>query len=137
MVSAFRQASVSMSLFDLEQRYLRLNDTASQVMGLPEEALRGRFYLDTVPEDVTSLGVLRSLREVAETGRPVHYESYTRAPSGIREHAWNREMWPVREGTESSARSPSPRSTAASSTGHGSAWPYSTRRRSRSVRPWT
>ncbi|MEU6877243.1 SpoIIE family protein phosphatase [Streptomyces sp. NPDC046712] len=97
VVSAFGQASVSMSLFDLEQRYLRLNDTASRVMGLSEEELRGRFYLETVPEDGTSLGFLRSLREVAETGRPMHYESYTRAPSGIREHAWDLEMWPVRD----------------------------------------
>jgi len=94
---AFRRAAVSMSIFDLQQRYLRLNDTACQVMGVPEEILRGRFYLDTVPEDATSLGFLRSLREVAETGLPLRYESYTRPPSGIREHAWNLEMWPVRD----------------------------------------
>ncbi|SEL16101.1 SpoIIE family protein phosphatase [Streptacidiphilus jiangxiensis] len=94
---AFRQASVSLSVFDLTQSYLRLNDTASEVMGIPEDALRGRFYLDTVPEDDTSLGFLRSLREVARTGQPIRYQSHTRAPSGLREHAWSLEMWPVRD----------------------------------------
>ncbi|MEZ0070399.1 serine phosphatase RsbU (regulator of sigma subunit)/anti-sigma regulatory factor (Ser/Thr protein kinase) [Streptacidiphilus sp. MAP12-20] len=93
---AFRQASFSMSVFDAEQRYVRLNDTASGVMGVGEEVLRGRFFPAGVPEDVDQTGTLEALRDVAATGKPVHYESYTRAPSGIREHAWNLEMWPIR-----------------------------------------
>ncbi|WP_433467534.1 SpoIIE family protein phosphatase [Spirillospora sp. CA-128828] len=95
----FQQASVSMSAFDTGQRYLRLNDVACQVMGVCEDSLTGRFYGHTVPEDQTSLGFLRHLREVAESGTPSHYESYTHAPSGTREHAWNIEMWPVRDGS--------------------------------------
>jgi PAS domain S-box-containing protein len=93
----FQQASVSMSAFDTRQRYLRLNGVASQVMGVGEEALVGRFYWDTVEGDAANLGFLAHLREVAWSGRPSHYESYTRAPSGGREHAWNIEMWPLRE----------------------------------------
>ncbi|MGW0732215.1 SpoIIE family protein phosphatase [Streptomyces sp. NPDC002851] len=93
---AFQQASVSMSAFDTQQRYLRMNEVASQVMGVGEEELRGRFYMDTVDDAEHSRGFNSHLRQVAETGRPVHYESYTRAPSGTREHAWNVEMWPVR-----------------------------------------
>ncbi|TPQ21470.1 ATP-binding SpoIIE family protein phosphatase [Streptomyces sporangiiformans] len=94
---SFQQASVSMSAFSTDQRCLRLNDVACRVMGVGEDALVGRFYLDTVPEDRTSRGFLQHLREVTRTGRPVHYESYTSAPSGSREHAWNIEMWPVRD----------------------------------------
>lgn len=94
---AFRQASMSISVFDADQRYRRLNDTACEVMGVAEEVLRGRVFPAGVPEDVNQLGTLRALREVAATGRPVHYESYTRAPSGIREHAWNLELWPIRD----------------------------------------
>jgi PAS domain S-box-containing protein len=94
---AFEQASMSMSVFDVEQRYLRLNETASEVMGLDESVLRGRVFPAGVPEDVSQLGMLRALRDVAATGKPVHYESYTRAPSGIREHAWNLELWPIRD----------------------------------------
>ncbi|MDX6345427.1 MAG: hypothetical protein QOF84_217 [Streptomyces sp.] len=94
---AFEQASVSMSIFDTQQRYLRLNDTACRVMGVDESALRGRYFPDTVENAEHSRGFLAHLREVAHSGRPVHYESHTRAPSGSREHAWNTEMWPVRD----------------------------------------
>ncbi len=93
---AFQQASVSMSAFSTDQRYLRLNDVACRVMGVGEDALVGRFYEGTVPEDRTSRGFLEHIRKVARTGDAVRYESYTRAPSGSREHAWNIEMWPVR-----------------------------------------
>jgi PAS domain-containing protein/anti-sigma regulatory factor (Ser/Thr protein kinase) len=94
---AFRQASFSMSMFDAAQRYLRLNEAACEVMGLGEEALRGHPFPYGLPEDVDQLGTLQALRDVAATGKPAHYESYTRAPSGIREHAWNLELWPVRD----------------------------------------
>jgi len=94
---AFRQASFSMSVFDAVQRYLRLNAVACEVMGLGEEALRGHAFPYGLPADVDQLGTLQALRDVAATGKPTHYESYTRAPSGIREHAWNLELWPVRD----------------------------------------
>jgi PAS domain S-box-containing protein len=95
--AAFQQASVSMSVFDTEQRYLRMNDMACRVMGVEEAEFRGRFFLDTVENAEHNRGFLRHLGQVARTGRPVRYESYTRAPSGMREHAWNTEMWPLRD----------------------------------------
>ncbi|WP_105968671.1 ATP-binding SpoIIE family protein phosphatase [Streptomyces geranii] len=94
---AFQQASYSMSVFDIEQRYRRLNDVAGQVMGVEEAALIGRVFPYGVPEDVDWRGTLQALKDVAATGKPAHYESFTRAPSGIREHAWNLELWPVRD----------------------------------------
>ncbi|MEG3631463.1 SpoIIE family protein phosphatase [Streptomyces poriticola] len=93
---AFAQASMSMSVFDTEQRYTRVNDVGCEVMGVPEEALLGRHFPDTVDDAAPHGGFLDHLRQVAETGRPVHYESFTRAPSGSRYHAWSIEMWPVR-----------------------------------------
>ena len=95
MAQACRQASFPISSFDTEQRYLWLNDQAVRVLGLPEAAVRGRVFPYGIPEDVSQRGLLRAMREVVETGGPVHYESYTRAPSGIREHAWNVELWPI------------------------------------------
>lgn len=94
---AFEQASLSMSVFDTEQRYLRLNGAACRVMGVPEEVLLGRHFPDTVEDGEHSRGFLGKLRQVADTGRPVRYESFTGAPSSNREHAWNFEMWPVRD----------------------------------------
>jgi serine phosphatase RsbU (regulator of sigma subunit) len=92
---AFRQASFSMSVFDAEQRYLRLNDVACQVMGVEAAVLEGQPFPFGVPEDVSQHGTLIAMRDVVSTGKAVHYESFTRAPSGIREHAWNLELWPI------------------------------------------
>ncbi|MDW4908610.1 SpoIIE family protein phosphatase [Streptomyces sp. ADMS] len=93
----FRQASMSMSVFDTGQRYLRMNDAACAVMGRPEAEFLHRYYPDTVEDAEHSRGFLRHLEIVAETGRPVHYESWTRSPSGRRMHAWTTEMWPLRD----------------------------------------
>jgi serine phosphatase RsbU (regulator of sigma subunit)/PAS domain-containing protein/anti-sigma regulatory factor (Ser/Thr protein kinase) len=94
---AFQQAVMSMSIFDTRQQYLRLNDVACRVMGVPEEALLGRFFSDTVEDAEHSRGFLAGLRQVAETGRAFRYESFTGAPALNRDHAWTIEMWPVRE----------------------------------------
>ncbi|WP_314220583.1 SpoIIE family protein phosphatase [Streptomyces zaehneri] len=94
---AFQQASMSMSVFDPHQRYLRLNEVACKVMGVSEDVLLGRHFPDTVQEAENSRGFDRHLRHVAETGRPIRYESWAGAPSLNREHAWTTEMWPVRE----------------------------------------
>ncbi|MEU9309840.1 SpoIIE family protein phosphatase [Streptomyces sp. NPDC048256] len=94
---AFQQASMSMSIFDPQQRYLRLNEVACKVMGVSEDVLLGRHFPDTVQEVEHSRGFDWHLRHVAETGRPIRYESWAGAPSLNREHAWTTEMWPVRE----------------------------------------
>ncbi|CAL9366481.1 hypothetical protein SUDANB15_00761 [Streptomyces sp. enrichment culture] len=93
---AFQQAPTAMSVFDTERRFLRLNDAAREAMGLPEENLLGRFFLDAVGRTEHTLGIDRQLRRVAETGEPLHHESFGRAPSDPRLHAWKVEMWPVR-----------------------------------------
>ncbi|MEW1779777.1 PAS domain-containing protein [Streptomyces sp. NPDC086777] len=77
---AFQQASMSMSVFDLRRRHLRSNDVACHALGVPEEALLGRFFPDTVEGSPHGECLLRRLRQVAETGRPVRSESFTGAP---------------------------------------------------------
>ncbi|NUU22374.1 MAG: SpoIIE family protein phosphatase, partial [Streptomycetaceae bacterium] len=92
---AFAGSPVAMSMFDREAHYLRLNRTACRLMGVPEEELRWRAYEDSVPDDHTSRAFRQHLLQVARTGEPVCYESYTRAPASTREHAWNIWMWPI------------------------------------------
>jgi PAS domain S-box-containing protein len=94
---AFQQASMSMSVFDTSQRYLRLNEAACKVMGVPEAALLGRPFPQTVEDQESSRGFLWHMRRVAETGRPLRYESHTGAPGLNRDHAWTTDMWPVRD----------------------------------------
>ncbi|MGW0817915.1 SpoIIE family protein phosphatase [Streptomyces viridiviolaceus] len=94
----FQQSSLSMSVLDPGLRYVRVNDAAWRTAGVPAKDLVGRYLPDTlqnIDDDVPAF--LRHLRQVAETGRPVQYESFTHAPSGTREHAWTVEMWPVRD----------------------------------------
>ncbi|MFJ5227256.1 SpoIIE family protein phosphatase [Streptomyces sp. NPDC088400] len=92
------QAPVAMSAFDNQHRYIRLNEAACQILGTPETELRGRFFSDTIAlDDHESQDFLEHLREVTRTGKPLHYESYTRALTSPREHAWNIHMWPVRD----------------------------------------
>ncbi|MFH9659448.1 SpoIIE family protein phosphatase [Streptomyces sp. NPDC017248] len=95
---AFEQASMSMSVFDLQQRYLRVNDAACKVLGVRETELTGRFFPDTVEDVEDNRGFLRHLRQVARTARPVRYESFAGAPALNREHLWSIEMWPLRAG---------------------------------------
>ncbi|MET8948057.1 SpoIIE family protein phosphatase [Streptomyces sp. NPDC004542] len=94
---AFQQASMPMSVFDSRQHYLRMNGMACQVMGVSEEALLGRYFPDTVEDAEHNRGLLRHLRQVAETGRPVRYETFAGAPALNREQARSIEMWPVRD----------------------------------------
>ncbi|WP_149552796.1 SpoIIE family protein phosphatase [Streptomyces marokkonensis] len=96
---AFQQASLAISVVDTEQRFVRLNAAACEAMGRNEESLIGRTFLDTVGRTDRTIGVDRHLRRVAETGEPLHHESFGRAPSDSRNHAWNVEMWPVRDVT--------------------------------------
>lgn len=97
----FQQASLSMSVHDTRQRYLRVNDTARRMLGLPQEDLIGQRLSDVMEEvDADGSGFMRHLRQVVDTGRPAHYETFTPASSLLGEHAWTIEMWPVRDASD-------------------------------------
>ncbi|WP_190203710.1 SpoIIE family protein phosphatase [Streptomyces fumanus] len=94
----FRQASLSMSVHDTRQRYLRVNDTALRRMGLTERELIGRPLPEVMAGvDAGGPDFRRHLRQVTDTGRPVRYETFTPASSVLGEQAWIIEMWPVRD----------------------------------------
>ncbi|MDT0609338.1 SpoIIE family protein phosphatase [Streptomyces lancefieldiae] len=97
----FQQASLSMSVHDTRQRYLRVNDTARRALGLPEEDVIGR----RLPETMDDMGAngpefVRHMRQVVDTGRPARYEICTPASSPLGDHAWTIEMWPVRDASD-------------------------------------
>ncbi|MFG2745130.1 SpoIIE family protein phosphatase [Streptomyces chartreusis] len=91
----FQQASVAMSAFDPQQRYLLLNNAACQVMGMSAGELLGRFYTDSVPVDSISEALQRNLRAVAHTGKPISFDSHARGPAEGPEKAWSVDLWPV------------------------------------------
>ncbi len=67
---------MSLSVFDTEQRYVRLNDVACRVMGVPEDVLLGRYFPESVEDAEHSQSFLNNLRTVTETGRPLRYDSW-------------------------------------------------------------
>ena len=94
---AFAQSPVTMTIFDADVRYLRVNEATRQIMGAGEAELRGRPFIETVPENVASDEYLQQLRRVIETGTPVSHESVIKLPSATREYARTSWMWPVRD----------------------------------------
>jgi PAS domain S-box-containing protein len=96
--ATFQQSSLSMSVHDTGQRYVRVNDTARRMLGVPEEELIGRRLPEIMEEvDADGSGFRRHFQQVVDTGRPAHYETFTDASSPLGEHAWTVEMWPVRD----------------------------------------
>ncbi|CAM5442648.1 hypothetical protein SFUMM280S_00286 [Streptomyces fumanus] len=105
----FRQASLSMSVHDTRQRYLRVNDTALRRMGLTERELIGQPLPEVMAGvDAGGPDFRRHLRQVTDTGRPVRYETFSPASSVLGEQAWIIEMWPVRDPYGEVPPSPSP-----------------------------
>lgn len=94
---AFQQSSLAISVLDTEHRFIRLNDAACAAMGGTEEALLGHGFLDTAGRSEGTRGIDRHMRQVAETGRSLRDESFGQAASDLHRHAWNVEMWPVRD----------------------------------------
>ncbi|MER5428027.1 SpoIIE family protein phosphatase [Streptomyces sp. NPDC002588] len=93
----FQQASLALSAFDTERRVLWLNAAAQRLVGHAEDDLVGRDLVDFMPDDDNIERYLRHQEQVVRTGAAVHYEGYGRPAPGGREHAWNVEMWPVRD----------------------------------------
>jgi PAS domain S-box-containing protein len=94
----FQQASVALSAFDTEQRIMRFNAAAGQRTEFSEESVVGRPLNEIFPTtDLGERSFLEHQRDVIRTGQPMHFEGYGAPQSGGREHAWNVEMWPVRD----------------------------------------
>ena len=96
----FEQASIALSAFDPDRRLLRVNAAACRDIGLTEDELVGRTFDDISPAIKDDLSFLWHHREVFRTRQPVHFEGFGRSPSEQRDHAWNVEMWPVRDASD-------------------------------------
>ncbi|MGW5256165.1 SpoIIE family protein phosphatase [Streptomyces sp. NPDC004012] len=95
---AYQQAPVAMSVYDTQLRFLRANDRAAELLEAEADTLAGQRFADLLSEDDESgWRFNRSLRQVVETGRPVHYENHTRPSTQHHEHAWTIDMWPVQD----------------------------------------
>ncbi|MFE4626035.1 ATP-binding SpoIIE family protein phosphatase [Streptomyces mirabilis] len=93
---AFTQCPVVQVIYDTEVRFARINDAAARRFATTEKALRGRRVADVFPQPMYAAHQ-RHLRQVIETGKPVHYEGYYGLPGVVHERPWAHEMGPVRD----------------------------------------
>ncbi|MBE4737607.1 SpoIIE family protein phosphatase [Streptomyces sp. NPDC013978] len=93
---AFTQCPVVQVIYDTELRFARVNAAAGRRFAATEEELRGRLVSDVFSAPVYA-AFQRHLRQVIETGEPVHYEGYYSVPGVIHERPWAHEIGPVRD----------------------------------------
>ena len=91
----FERAPVGLAVYDLELRYVRINDRMAEINGLPAAEHIGRTAGEILP-DVEA--VEASLRQVLEGGEPLtelEIAGATAAAPGV-EREWIVSYWPVR-----------------------------------------
>src|SRR5215211_2168673 len=91
----FERAPVGLGLFDLEFRYIRINDRLAEINGLSAEQHLGRHVSEVVPE---LEAVEAQLRQVLATGEPLvelEVAGTTPAAPGVGRE-WLVSYWPVR-----------------------------------------
>lgn len=85
------------ALFDLDLRYIRVNDSMAAINGLGADEHVGRQVAEVIP-GISAEGVLEPLRQVLETGEPVDVEATGRtAGDPDQDHTWLVSYYPVRD----------------------------------------
>ena len=93
-------APVGIGFWDLDLRFVRVNDALAEINGLPPEAHVGRTLEEVVPDLADRLEPL--YRRVLDTGRPVVHEESTGPVPGTPgdERHWFSSYFPVRTAEE-------------------------------------
>ena len=87
-------------MFDLEMRYIRVNQALTELNGMPEEAHIGVRPTDVLPELAEQvLGVFRRVIDAEETVSDVEVSGTTPAAPGVERHLLS-DWYPIREDGE-------------------------------------
>ncbi|MFF2848785.1 SpoIIE family protein phosphatase [Streptomyces sp. NPDC058001] len=90
----FTQSPCPTAIYDTRLRLITLNDAMVDVIGLPEEEIRG-LRLSEIGGKPASIDLERDMLEVVRTGRREHIETYMRTGGEFRDHAWSAHMTPL------------------------------------------
>ncbi|KOV63915.1 SpoIIE family protein phosphatase [Streptomyces sp. MMG1121] len=91
------QSPCALAVFDGALRLRRMNDAMSDVIGLPEERVRG-LRLAEIGGRPQSEELEQAMLRVLTTGRPDDVQASSRTGRGDHAHAWLARIAPVRDG---------------------------------------
>ncbi|MGW0211132.1 SpoIIE family protein phosphatase [Streptomyces sp. NPDC003233] len=90
------QSPCAVAVYDAELRLRRMNDAMAEVIGLPEERVRG-LRLSEIGGKPQSEELERGMLQVLTTGSPLDMQIFMRTGGEDRAHAWLAGMAPVRD----------------------------------------
>ncbi|MEU2717422.1 SpoIIE family protein phosphatase [Streptomyces sp. NPDC007205] len=90
------QSPCAVAVYDAELRLRRMNEAMAEVIGLPEERLRG-LRLAEIGGRAQSDDLEQGMLRVLTTGRPLDVQTSVHTGDGDRAHAWLARMAPVRD----------------------------------------
>ncbi|MFF4803043.1 SpoIIE family protein phosphatase [Streptomyces sp. NPDC001351] len=92
--AALTQSPCAVAVYDERLRLRRVNDAMAEVIGLPEERVRG-LRLAEIGGKPQSEELEAHMVQVLTTGRPLDVQTYMRSGGEDRAHAWLARMAPV------------------------------------------
>ncbi|MEU0969344.1 SpoIIE family protein phosphatase [Streptomyces sp. NPDC005917] len=98
--AALTQSPCAIAVYDEQLRLRRMNDAMAEVIGLPEERAQG-LRVTEIGGRPQSEELERHMLRVLTSGRPLDFQTCTRAGGEDRAHAWMARMAPV---TDASGR---------------------------------
>ncbi|MER7937968.1 MULTISPECIES: SpoIIE family protein phosphatase [unclassified Streptomyces] len=92
--AALIQSPCAIAVYDERLRLRQVNEAMAEVIGLPEERIRG-LRITEIGGKPQSEELERKMLQVLTTGRPLDVQTYMRTGGEYRAHAWLARMAPV------------------------------------------
>ncbi|GAA0283221.1 SpoIIE family protein phosphatase [Actinomadura nitritigenes] len=93
---AFDQSPFAVAVHDTDLVCLRVNDRMCRMFEMTEDQIRGRRLTDALPGPQFE-ALARYMRQVLDTGEPVHRETYRKVPGEDLERAWSVSIAPLKD----------------------------------------
>ncbi|WP_285915524.1 SpoIIE family protein phosphatase [Actinomadura opuntiae] len=94
---AFDQSPFAVAVHDTDLVCLRVNERLCRMFEMTEDQLRGRRLTDALPGPQFE-ALARYMRQVLDTGEPVHRETFRKVPGEDLERAWSVSIAPLKDG---------------------------------------
>jgi PAS domain S-box-containing protein len=93
---AFDQSPFAVAVHDTDLVCLRVNERLCRMFEMTEDQIRGRRLTDALPGPQFE-ALAHYMRQVLDTGEPVHRETYRKVPGEDLERAWSVSIAPLKD----------------------------------------